>query len=77
MRPRTACDVFQSSRSHYIVELSTVKPKKNRKAYEKLEEPNHTNRTEYVGNGCHDCTKPHTAGVKHWPKEEGDEEEDK
>lgn len=48
-----------------------------RKAYEKFEEPNHADCTKYVGNGCHDCTKPHAARVKHWPKEEGDEEEDK
>lgn len=31
------------------------------KAYEELEKSNHANRAKYVGNGCHDCTKPHAA----------------
>lgn len=47
------------------------------KTYEELEKSNHPNRAEYVSDSRHDCTKPHAARVEHWPKEQGDKEEDK
>lgn len=63
-----------------FIELSTVKRssvKKYGKTYEKLEESNHADRAKYVCNSGHDSTKPHAARVKHRPKEERDEEENK